>query len=343
MGCFLTIINPEEDTPLDQAVYSATRNKIFAVRGGYVFRFDANGVKEAQARFVSNFFPVSSIAYSDIDDKVYCSVWNDEPRPNDHSDVYSGIGFFRLIYRIDPDTLGLVGTPISPFTNFNASTGVPQGCGALVYHGGFLYALARGNMQNASGFGFNATCKIDPGPGTTIVSNVGGTITTFEIVNDICADTVNGLIWCSAPTDVQAIACLQFSDDTNPSYVLLIPPAGPGELSIHGITHDPIQNRVYAVTRTNTLAEFDVTNPAAPALTQRTIPGTNPQPVKVKWNTYDQLVYIADWPNDAVVVYDPLTTLFTVKTGFDSPWDCVFTQSKKFAVQQSGVGLKEIT
>jgi YVTN family beta-propeller protein len=70
----------------------------------------------------------------------------------------------------------------------------------------------------------------------------------------------------------------------------------------------------------------------------------NATPINIRYRPFDQQLYIPNWQDNTVTVLDPITdTVSAVKTGFTSPIDVVFTPTKAFAVQDSTVGLLEIT
>ncbi len=71
------------------------------------------------------------------------------------------------------------------------------------------------------------------------------------------------------------------------------------------------------------------------------VTGANPR--RVKYNPVDGFIYVPGWASNSVIVVDPATdTVVDTKVGFSTPWDVVFTPSKKWAVQNSMVGLQEI-
>jgi len=70
---------------------------------------------------------------------------------------------------------------------------------------------------------------------------------------------------------------------------------------------------------------------------------TGIKPMRLRYNSVDGLIYIPVQNKDGIIVYDPVAETAVWKSGFDSPVDAVFTPSKKFAVQSSLEGLKEIT
>ena len=53
-------------------------------------------------------------------------------------------------------------------------------------------------------------------------------------------------------------------------------------------------------------------------------------------------LYAAGFSDNTVAVISPGVDSFVIRTGFDLPWDFVFTPSKVWCVQQGTVGLKEV-
>lgn len=70
---------------------------------------------------------------------------------------------------------------------------------------------------------------------------------------------------------------------------------------------------------------------------------TGALPFNIRYRSSNDRIYVPTWEDNSVVIIDPSSdTVETIKTGFDSPFDVVFTASKAFAVQHGSEGLKEI-
>ncbi len=64
--------------------------------------------------------------------------------------------------------------------------------------------------------------------------------------------------------------------------------------------------------------------------------------VNIQRNPHTDLLYVAGGADGSVIVLNPAGNTFTVKLGFDLPYNFVFTPTKTFAVQAGSVGLKEV-
>lgn len=89
-------------------------------------------------------------------------------------------------------------------------------------------------------------------------------------------------------------------------------------------------------TQTNTYIDLE----AALAAGGSVITGI--KPIRLRYRSLDQKLYIPEQNQDGVIVFNPADLSAVWKSGFESPVDIVFTPTRAFAVQSSGVGLKEI-
>jgi uncharacterized delta-60 repeat protein len=62
----------------------------------------------------------------------------------------------------------------------------------------------------------------------------------------------------------------------------------------------------------------------------------------IRQNPYTYYLYVANWNDNTVTIIDPRDDSMTLVTGFDRPFDIVFTPSKTFAVQHGRPGLQEV-
>src|SRR6185436_13463756 len=122
-------------------------------------------------------------------------------------------------------------------------------------------------------------------------------------------------------------------------------------LPMYGLTVAP-GTQIYAVTKTADIVKLDgaaavATMPANYSNATWTLLNLLPagaNPIRIKYNPYDGLIYVPNWAHDSVSVIDPATdSAVDVITGFSSPFDVVFSPVAKFAVQLSSTGLRKIT
>lgn len=69
----------------------------------------------------------------------------------------------------------------------------------------------------------------------------------------------------------------------------------------------------------------------------------NADPYNIRFNDYNNYIYVPCWSDNTVAIISPSDDSVVIVTGFDSPYDVVFTPTKAFAVQHSRQGLKVIT
>ncbi len=94
--------------------------------------------------------------------------------------------------------------------------------------------------------------------------------------------------------------------------------------------------------RTRTLIKANPASPSNANVSTIDLGNDNFRPLHARYNSVDELLYIPGGKSDSVAVLDPADDSLSIVTGFDSPLDVVFTDSKAFAVQSGLVGLKEI-
>lgn len=93
------------------------------------------------------------------------------------------------------------------------------------------------------------------------------------------------------------------------------------------------------ILRMNSTTDLDYTTFSLLGVSGPTVP---PDPCRVQCLS-DGMLYLPCMSANGVIVFNPLTGTGTWKDGFEGPMDVVETPTKKFAIQNSPVGLKEIT
>lgn len=343
----LSLSLKEDDTPLDQAIYSSAQNKIYGVRGKWLYRFNATtGVKEAAMRFNDYAFSPTSIcefgSYLYIATTVVASDLLQQP-PGTNATMRPD----RDVFKIDTAAFSLVGALGLGDSVLGTLPGYDRS-----YFYGFRNLLKVGSY--IVGWGSDiGTFKFDP---TNIPG--GDYYSTFpnqsNVITDIAYDPDKSCLWVadSYSRDVW-VTLLDFSDrEPWTPDVIATTPAPRGLTFYPGATP-----KVYAVNGTNQVVKVDAD------VAYATLPGflNNPtwsslfileaaaKPIKIKYQPngsapYPGKIFIPTWANDTVEILDPTSdTIVSIKTGFSDPIDVVFTPTKAFAVQNSGQGLKEIT
>lgn len=319
---------------MDQAVYEPITQKIFGVRGQWIFKFNSvTGALEGSLRFGTSIAGTSTIAA--ISGKLYIGVSWSPVVDYTASPVYPN----EDIYIVDAASFTASGklgvaSHLSPGTDT-----APFGWRTMVAAGSNLIGFY---SDNAGTSYFN----VDP------TNTPGFTHTAAQGVTDIAWDSANGVFWSVTSFDPDiwcynpVFASFQTCFDTN------------GNLNtICGICYNSSNNRVYAVDGSPSFYNFNATL-AVPGFSNFHVNtlGTgriNCNAFRIKSvnglvsNPLNGKVLIPAWADDSVIVItpnagNPLLDTVSVKTGFTAPFDIVSTPTKNWAVQTGVTGLKEI-
>lgn len=324
--------------PLDQAVATgAGRNCIYGVRGGYVYKFDENGVKLQAARYTGGeCFGSASIAYDNVGDGLYCAFWNE----GSNRGTTTPTNRARGIWTINQTTLAGTFTDLTALLGFaSPGTNVFDGPHQILADAGALYGTAYDSpTPHCILFELNL-------PALTVVNHVHNVCSRQDSWYDLLYDFNLSAVWEIGGAASDSVTAYDLIGGTFSTLAL-----GIAE-SIVGMcqwTTSPFW--LYGVNRSDVLCKiqsldsglfnlYDLSTLDASLSTMR--------PYRVRYNPSDGKVYIPDPFGNRVVVWNPTAGLLTdsldsIKTGFDTPFDVVFTATKKFAVQQGAQGLKEI-
>lgn len=348
------------DMPFDQAVYGnstvAGGPFIWAVRGGFVYKLNATtGAKISSARYVCPSFGDASIAYDAVNDKIFCSFWN-EQRADDGATATLEALVYKGIYRLNPSTLAVeVSSLVFPLLPGSENTQTWYGPHQILAYSGFIYGAYYGQT------GVHATGVFEFDPLAMAATIAGDQVQGLNqnAWTDLCVQPASGpndaQLWISVAAS-QSVSAKDFSDLTNsssPYYDLDETAAGfPTPYPIvYGVCWSPVDGRIYGTCRSQTLVYFPPkTSGMGVGDSFKINTGdTNAFPYRIRYcdqatNPFYQKMIVPGYKSNNVVVVTPGTPpTFVIKTGFDSPFDVVFTPTKTFAVQQSDTGLKEIT
>ncbi len=315
---------------MDSAIYHSGTQKIFGVRGQWLFKCNAvTGVVEDALRFATDVNGVSSI--TSIGNFLYIGT----------SYAVNSNDLTGVIPRPDVDiyVVNAAAFVVSSRLNFGNKNTLPADesftCGwrSLVTDGTSIYGINIGSSSGA----VQELFSVDP------LNLASYNATNFSWGADLACDTVNGVIWIAdnVTPNLWAVSFdfLTTCNDTN------------GTLPCNGICYNSAQNKVYG-----TKGDFGWISGSAVG-----VPGANfgvstfstgrinANPYRIKsvnglgLNPLNGKVLIPCWADDTVVVVDPLTdTVAAVKTGFTSPIDIVSTPTANFAVQSGITGLRAI-
>lgn len=311
---------------MDSAVYEASTQKIFGVRGQWLFQFNSvTGALENSLRFMTTVNGFSSI--TTFGGGLYIGVsW--QPTINWQNVIYAPD---VDIYKVDAASFTVVGRLNLGGKNTFGTTTEFAGFRYLTNNGAALF----GTVQDGQLF------NVDP-------TNVPGyTSTNVQTISDCAYDSHNNVLWVPVPK-FPNIYCYDTTFgstcfDTN------------GNLNtICGICYNSAQNKVYAVDGTFAFYSFSAAL-AVPGFTNFAVNSFNSGRINstafriksvnnLPSNPRNGKILMPTWADDSVLVIDPLTdTVTNVLTGFTSPWDIVSTPSKNWAIQTGATALKEIT
>jgi len=332
MACVVAYDLTGSDMPLDQAIYVAATDKIYGVRGQWVFQFNATtGGKEKEFRFVDDaLFSESSIVL--LGSSLYVAVWRSAFDLNNYPDPSQDI------FKID---LGLNTAVGLGLYNVGGGGGPQNGFCNLITDGTHLYGATGYTVQ----FSHSRRFKVDPTNIATYVERNAQASKTAPVV-DLVWDAVNSVFWEAESYGPEVDGYYQDIGTLlpTPRSVANPTPTKP----CYGIALAP-GTKLYVVTKSSTI--FKVNGNEAVA----GLPGpfglatwssllllqSGARPIKIKYNPFNGLIYVPTWAGNTVEVLDPATdTIVAIKTGFNTPLDVVCTPTKVFAVQNSATGLK---
>lgn len=322
---------------LDQAIYHPLTNKIYGVRGQWLFKFNADtAALEDSLRFNSNIGSgLSGITY--IAGTLYIAT-SRTPNFDPQIFVYPPGNYpFRDIYTIDTATFTATGrfdfdSKLSySFVGHVTDQYLSEGWYHLVNDGVNLYGHGNGGDF----------WKVDP-------SNLPGYARqSFGLMTDLCFDRFNNVLWATDPAN--HFISLQDSDFTTFNSSAQIGDPGP----VNGVCYANAFNKVYCVRGDFSVLMVDAST-AMPGFNNFPFSvfntgRPNANPFKLKYvdfaggHPFSNKVLIPTFADDSVVVWEPSTdTASSIKTGFTSPFDIVSTPIKSFALQTGLTGLKEI-
>lgn len=313
----VSVLSSTGDMPLDQAVYSATYDAIYAVRGGYLFKLNATtGALISSTKFSRVGFSYTNIAYDTAQEKLWMTLWHD-PGIIEYAEDKN-----KMLYDFSPVDLSLTQSysliTVGADTSYN-DTG--KGPSSILYNGGFLYVSSWGgssrtvNRYTANAVSFSNVLQI-------------GSLTGMW--GDLAWDTDTSEIWSTRPDLNRIVGSVTGSLTSF------------GTQNPYGVCYCPSDNKLYTCGCTELIYRITKADVSEWALTGR----PNANPFHIRYNPYDGLIYCPQYYDDTVAVINPaaspLSAGITIQTGFDFPYDMVFTPTKKWAVQHGNVGLQEV-
>lgn len=322
---------------MDAAIYESTSQKIFGVRGQWLFQFNSStGVQEAALRISPSVIGRSSITA--FGGKLYVGV---TCSPKVDSSAFPSSYNLRDIFVVNAATFTLISS-LGLYTKMG-SVGFADA--DLYWHKG--WDGLQNDGTNLIGYADGKLFKVNPTNTATYTSQSAG-----GIPSDVCYDADHNVLWEADPfsPNIWAFDANNFLMDTYNS--------GSVSTFTAGLTYLSSLQKVYFVDQSFNINYIDASNIVAQiagsiqfAFTTKSTARINATSFRVKavngfpGNPYNNKILIPTWDDDAVLVWNPITDNIAdmvTKTGFTSPFDIVSTPTKNFAVQTGVVGLKEI-
>lgn len=314
--------------PLEQAIYSSTHDAIYGVRGGWVHKFNATtGALITSAVFSSDAVGPASI--TEIGGVIYvCSWWTLKVS------FPTAFRNNRDLFTIDPNTLSATNTNI--WSDYQGGSDPSQdwtyGIYQITNDGTRIWGL----LTNGSSIALS--------PFYVLPSNPSGLESNSQYIGgggpsgaELIWDSTNNVA-VRVGQDYGGFISYNMSGVFPPTMVQTVYP----DQQLVGVCYCASKNRYYAVDNTSILVTCDAANFSTIGSVNTGEALANPR--RIKWNSVDGYIYVPGWASNSVIVIDPETnTVVATKTGFNQPWDVVFTPTKKFAVQNAPIGLREIT
>lgn len=324
--------------PLHSAVYQSGRDVIFAVRGGTVFKLNATtGKKISSSRYGGPDLSDSYITYDTGRDKLWVtySPGGFKAPPGNTAPTND-----EYIYKLNPDTLAIEQTIGIGANLLSANPFDEQLCNNVMRHltsNGVHLGYVTNSPTNANGTKF-VFFNPDSLPFNTFTrSNTTarwGFISVYPSSTDwlyVDDDSYNDGVTRRTNANVFV--------ESGGGYPVI--GSNANTKRIYGFAFVASSNKQYCANRSNLILKLD----ASSAIVGTAIDTGRPAADiwNIRRNTVDGKLYAPTFSDNAVVIIDPAAgDAVTVKTGFDSPWDVVFTPTKKWAIQHSSEGLKEI-
>ncbi len=334
----LNVISLSDDMPITSAIYLPSAGKIYGVRSGYLFEFDATtGNSTGRSLNYADALPgFAQLAISPLDGSLWCGH-----SPDAHLfERISQQGF----YRFNPTTMATA--QFVPYdTSFNFDNSIPQTDPTAqtgYYNSGptafqftpngraLCLAMSRGgdelslNLINAA---FNS------------VSNWKGSSTNGypPNANAFYWDDSANTLWLAGFQTAMASAVTSGSSFNVTTYDY-----GSSAFAFYGFDYVPSVDSFFIATRTPNLMLMNRTTQAF-TLIDLSLSRPNMKPRLARFLSRKSRIYLPTMIDNAVVEVNTAGTVTNVFTGFDCPWDVFDTGSKVFAVQLGKAGLKQVT
>lgn len=313
-----TITVLEGEMPLNSAVHEPSRDRIYAVRDNWVFELSAStGAKVSQYRFAAAGVPSDTyIDYDSTTDRLWATYWRSTQNAN--GAATDG----KYLVKINPSDI----TDVTLYT-FTGAMSVGGFTGR--WDGGPRQIITRAGI----GWAIYSAGQAPPQERLVRINLLVPSVTHTGVISAAASTWGNftydgtNLAGCSNAPSVDgqrwSAATLASIGSITGSGVLF-----PYAVAFSGTSYYMATNSQFVVKGGGTVIDLG---------------RASANPHNIRYNSNDGLIYIPLYRDDTVAVLNPADDSFVIKTGFTNPFDAVFTPTKKFAVQHSSIGLKEIT
>jgi len=247
-----------------------------------------------------------------------------------------GFATFMDLYTVDPSTL-----LVDVVLNLTANLGLPGGQTGT--QTGITSMKWIGSGATIGLWGIFRTDDY-----SSLFRYVQGTVYTRKysskacfgnILNDFTWDGSDSIYWANSQTQEVSLESMSDNGIVWPevdAYNLW-----PSGSSIpFGIEVAPSTGDIYAGTQLGTVKRLSYA--AGFTLISTCNTGVAGTIYKVRYNPFDGRLYCPIYGQDAIAVINPVgNALIAVHTGYDSPWDMLFSATKTWVVQGGNLGIKE--
>lgn len=323
--------------PLNNAVYDSGRDAIFAVMGGRVLKCEGEtGELISESRFMVPSLGDSYITYCAANDRLYAVVW-----------VYIRpllLAERVNLFKINPDTLAVEESWLVNVSQVGTAAG-DLGFGFGPKHvfciGSDIYGIYAANQHSGQttrtkAWKFNVSSEAFTS--STDISCAFLSHWTFMVL-----DTPQSTLWIPSDSGTSTFRSIDLSTLALGALTSI----NMGSSSVGKMNGVVVGTNIYCVlsgsaTPTSQFVLKKRTDNSG-SVTNIDTTRSNALPFWIRYNSVNDRLYVPTYRDDTVVIINPNTdTVESVKTGFDSPFDVVFTPTKAFAVQHASPGLMEI-
>ncbi len=334
------------EMPIDNAILTTSTvaggEFIWGVRGPYVFKINSTtGALIIKAKTDHEMNGPTCIAYDSVSDRLKIMGWNKcFPGITDNEAGPNSFFTYFTLYTVNPSTL-VVDSSVMLSNTLGVGvgqTGTQTGTVSLKYMGaGAQYGL----------WGIYRTDDY-----SALFRHVAGTAYTKKfsddacfgnILNDFTWDGIDSLYWSNSQTQEVMVFSMADNNPTWTAFDTFNLWTGAGSSIPFGVEVAPSTGDIYVGTQLGTVVRLAYA--AGFSLISTCNTGVLGTIYKIRYNPFDGLLYCSIFGQDTVAVVNPASNTLSgvVHTGYDSPWDFVFSSTKTWVIQGGNLGVKLFT